>query len=148
VSYGFLQCKAAFDEDLVGGSVFPANLQLPLLEQIIAKSPFVLGEYSSSLPFLAPFLISILGISSVPVIRLCLHLQFFGFLSQSRLLGLDWTDVATLLVSPVFHPIELHISRTRNINASFFDIVSSFEQNSDIKRLLENGKILISNDEE
>jgi hypothetical protein len=147
VSYGFLQCKAAFDGDLVGESVFPANLQLPLLEQINVKSPFVLGEYSSSLPFLAPFLISILGISSVPVIRLRLYLQFVGFVSPSRLRGLDWTDAATLLVLPIFQPIELYI-KIGNTNVSFFDIVSSFEQNSDIKRLLENGKISVSNDEE
>jgi hypothetical protein len=106
------------------------------------------GEYYSSLSVLAPFLISISSISSVPVIRLGLHLLFCGPISPSTLLSLDWSDAATFLILPVFHPIELHITRTRTVVASFVDILSSFGQNSDIKRLLENGKVVIRNDEE
>jgi hypothetical protein len=157
VSYGFVQWNGGFENDhLVGSwqyrglsthSVFP-SLRLPFLKRIIVKSPITLayGEYYSSLPFLAPFLVSIPSISPVSDIRLCLHLRFGDLTSLPGLRGLDWSDVATFLVLPVFrHPIELYISR-KLFKADVF--VSSFEHNSDIKRLLESGKLIIRNDEE
>jgi hypothetical protein len=54
----------------------------------------------------------------------------------------DWSPVTSILALPIFrHPIELHFTR-RSTHPDFLDVVSSLEQNSDMKRLLEDGTLV------
>jgi hypothetical protein len=125
--------------------IFP-GLQFPLLERIIIYAPLIvthLGYYISSLPLLTPLLFSISS-PRPSAIRLYLRLGFH-ILSGVELIGLDWSDLATFLVLPVFrHPIECVLTLG---SASHADVVSSFEQNSDLKRLHETGKLVFTGDD-
>ena len=91
------------------------------------------GKYLSSLPLLVPFFFSI---PRIHPISLCLRLDFLA-----RPLDFDWSDAAAFLVLPVFrHPIEVRVTTG---TASLSEIVSSFTQHSDLKRLYETGKLAI-----
>ena len=77
---------------------------------------------------------------SFPPIGLSLHLRFL-FLGNPT--GSDWTDIAAVLVLPVFrHPIKLYLGQIHNHDL-LDHAVSSCEQNPDIKRLLEDGHLVI-----
>jgi hypothetical protein len=88
---------------------------------------------------------SIPTISSLSPIRLTLHLVVeLPVEVASSSLGVDWSAVAAVLVRPTFrHPIELHI-RKLGIGVPPVQVVFSFEQNSDIRRLLMEGKLAIT----
>lgn len=102
-----------------------------------------LGVYQFCLPSLKIFLTSIESTSSLSSIRLTLHFQLHF---RTFVQDLDWSDVAAVLVLPIFrHPIELHISRISACpSRSVVDAVSSCEQNSTIKGLLKDGKLAIT----
>jgi hypothetical protein len=120
-------------------TMFP-ELRLPLLEHIILRSPVLMpGDQSSFLPLFASFLGSIQTISSLSPIYLTLHLHFRYFVR-------DWSCIVNVLVLPIFrHPIELYINKVGKGTLGLDD-VSSFEQNSDMKRMLGDGKLIIIND--
>ena len=123
------------------GPIF-SGLQLPLLEQIIVQANVYTPYYKchlSSLPLLVPFF------SSIPSTR------FFRLLFRLRLShspgsqpGLDWSAVAAFLALPVFRypQIELCIHKPSG-SPPLAGVVSSFEQNSDLKRLVETGKLVL-----
>jgi hypothetical protein len=127
--------------------MFP-GLQFPLLERITIHTPLIVihyGSYISSLPLLSPFLFSISSLHP-HAIRLCLRLRFH-ISPGAQLQGLDWSGVAALLVLPVFrHPIELN-TVIKFGSASHADVVSSFQQNSDLRRLHETGKLVFTRDD-
>jgi len=59
----------------------------------------------------------------------------------------DWTVVTTVLRLPIFrHPIALHIDHHNeqlDMDALLVDVISSVEQNSEMKELLGAGKVAI-----
>jgi hypothetical protein len=60
--------------------------------------------------------------------------------------GIDWSEFATLFALPVVrYPIELFAHRFLGPGTidSIAGFVSSFQQNSDLKRLVETGKLVI-----
>lgn len=117
------------------------DLQVSLLEHLILYSHVGATCYPSCLVL---FLRSIKHTSLSPLyltfhIVLCISQRVAS--NSKLLLSLDWSDVAAVLVLPIFrYPIELHIGQW-GTTALFVDLVSSFEQNFDIKRLLGDGKL-------
>ena len=122
--------------------VFP-ELQLSFvkLEHIILRLVLYIGEFSHYyLPSVLSFLRSLLTTSCLSPIRLILNFQVKLFAPPP--MGLDWSALATVLVLPIIrYPIELIVVPSER--ASLCDIVSSFEQNSDLKMLLGDGRLAI-----
>jgi hypothetical protein len=55
---------------------------------------------------------------------------------------LDWSDVAAFVTLPFFrHPIEIYVRIL--LRGSEADVVASFVRNSVLKKLIENGNLVI-----
>ena len=132
------------------------KLRLPLLDHIVFRTFLYVKHFGTdfkfpSLPSLLPFLGSIPSISSQPPVRLTLHFRFRVFVGNISIRGLVWSDVAALLVLPLFrHPIELHVSREdprTPLSGLLAGLVSSLKRHSDMEKLLREGKLVVLGDE-
>ena len=119
------------------------ELRFPLLEHVIVRSPVIFRHSKmplSSLPFLAPFFVSN---SSISAIYLSLHTEFKNIGRDP-----DFSNIAAFLCLPVFrHPIVLFISTNVEHPGALLAHLHQLKQNSDLRRLLENGKLVIAKNE-
>ena len=119
--------------------MFP-DLQLPFLDHFIFRSTIDTPAFAniSPLSLLLPFLRSIKSISSLSPIFLTLHILLIDHFA-------DLSPLTPILILPIFrHPIELHFTYNRTLGV---DVVSLLEQNSNLKRSLEDRKVVVISNE-
>jgi len=116
--------------------IFP-DLRLPLLDHIIFRFP-VMSTFSSLVPYLR-------SIRTTSPVRLTLDLHLILYSHNAA--SLDWSVVSAILVLPVFrYPIELHVIdqfKRKDMDTLLVDVISSLEQNSEVKELLRAGKVAV-----
>ena len=123
---------------------FLPELRLPLLDHIIILDVKPVRVNLRPLPP-HPLPIFLRSIRSTSSVRLTLHLQLSFEIGSPSLLLVDWSDIAAVLVLPLFrHPIRLHVSQLttrKRLGSLLVDLVPSFERHSEMKKLLEEGKL-------